>query len=91
MNDSREQLIVRLRSEAGKCSAIELVILCQNDMGGVISPSQFIHLFFDAFPHIPLRAIIRATGWKYFRDEGFSDDVFSELLDPWINKQIPFK
>ncbi len=81
-----DEIIERLRSAAGRASAVKLAEILGDSVEGGLSQAKLIAYFKRAFPSIPLRTILDAAGWHRVSGAGMSDEEFETLLAPWIRQ-----
>ena len=80
-----EEILVALRSQRGRATAVELAELLGTLTGG-LSQGKIITYFQRAFPDIPLRVFLEAAGWNRVCDGELTDDGFNEWLRPWLER-----
>lgn len=83
-----EELLETLRAEAENLNAVEMADLLERLNGG-ISQFSMTSCFKSAFPEIPLRELILASGWNRLSSGGLSDQDFNEMLSPWLPRRTP--
>lgn len=68
----------------GECRPSQMVDLLEDLLGSSVQQSTFIFKFAEAFPEIPLRRLIDASGWSRFGEGGFDYVEFDRMLAPWL-------
>ncbi len=79
-----DEVVACLRSEAGRLTAVQLADLLGTMAPEGLSQGTIVMFFHRAFPEIPLRTLLDASGWSRVSGGGMSDDDFNRVLKPWI-------
>lgn len=91
MNDwLSESRIADLRETKGRLSPSEIARrLMTYRPHPPLNQFEFVAAVRKAFPHLPLRVAIEASGWHPLCDGGFDDRHMDALLDPWLGGEAP--
>jgi len=73
-----------LRDHQWSLKPSKMVKLLEDVPGGLVNQSTLVFTLRQAFPEIPLRVLIEASGWSHVCVGGFDDDEFDLILAPWI-------
>lgn len=79
-----EEIIDRLRAKVDRLTAVQLADLLGTMAPEGLSQGTIVTFFHRAFPGIPLRTLLDASGWSRVSGGGMSDDDFNRVLRPWI-------
>lgn len=82
MND--DDVVARLRSEADRLTAVQMAEFLGTLAPEGLSQGTVVMFFHRAFPMIPLRTLLDASGWSRVSGGDMSDDDFNRVLRPWI-------
>lgn len=79
-----DEVVACLRSEAGRLTAVQMAELLGTLAPEGLSQGTIVTFFRGAFPEIPLRTLLDASGWSRVSGGGMSDNDFNRILRRWI-------
>jgi hypothetical protein len=82
MND--DEIVTALQRDGRQLEPVAVAELLARLTGGGLSQGAIVTYFKRAFPSIPLRVLLEASGWCRVGGRVLSDEQFNELLRPWI-------
>jgi hypothetical protein len=82
-----EDIVKALRAESYHRCASELADLLDQLSEEGLSQGSMISYFKRAFPEIPLRILIDASGWSRLSGGGLGDLEFNAMLSSWLPRR----
>ena len=82
-------IVKELRERQRSLKPSQVAKLLEELLETALDQGTFIFMFKQAFPAIPLRTLIEASGWSCLCTGGFDDEAFDRMLEPWIGVAQP--